>query len=207
MGWTSYHADHYNSKGQVDRKAECDAYFEEGLNRGHYSVVKSAMRGSVYYAAVRKLKKPNGRGEDGKVLFVDIPVQEQEVFAAIFLTRVDNKDYYNFYYKDMEESMCPCECDCPKSILNLLTDTDNNYALEWRKKCREKTEQEKDKLSLKNLPLGSIIRFVIGQKQYEVIKHEAAFQFRRPFWYCPDAGTYIPKTRIPSTYEVIRVGC
>ena len=40
MGWTSQHATHYKWLGKgidrkyvVDRKAECDAYFEEGLNR------------------------------------------------------------------------------------------------------------------------------------------------------------------------------
>ena len=27
MGWTSYNATHYNKHGQIDRKAECDAYW------------------------------------------------------------------------------------------------------------------------------------------------------------------------------------
>ena len=48
MGWTSYHATHYSKTGTIDRKAECDGYFMEGLNRGHYRVEKSAMVGSVY---------------------------------------------------------------------------------------------------------------------------------------------------------------
>ena len=206
MGWTGYHATHYNNKGQVDRKAECDAYFEEGLNRGFYKVVKSAMRGSVYYAAVKPLKKSNGKDEQGNVVYAAIPEQEQRVFAVVFLTRVDNKDYYNFYYKDMDESMCPCEYDCPKSILNLLDETENEYSNEWRNLCREKAEKSKNALSLANLPLGSVIRFVLNGKSYEVVKHGAAFQFKRPFWYNADAGTYIPKTRIPSNFEVIRVG-
>ena len=55
MGWTSYHATYYKRNGSIDRKAECDAYFLEGLNRGHYEVLKSAVVGSVCYAAVRNL--------------------------------------------------------------------------------------------------------------------------------------------------------
>ena len=33
----------------------------EGLNRGHYEVLKSAMVGIVYYAAVKKLKSMQER--------------------------------------------------------------------------------------------------------------------------------------------------
>lgn len=44
MGWTSYHATYYKN-GKVDRKAECDAYFMEGLNTGWYRVIKSHWSG------------------------------------------------------------------------------------------------------------------------------------------------------------------
>ena len=37
MGWTSQHADYYK-KGTIDRKRECDAYWEEGLNKGHFKI-------------------------------------------------------------------------------------------------------------------------------------------------------------------------
>ena len=64
MGWTSYHAEHYKN-GKIDRKAECDAYFLEGLNRGHFDVLKSSMVGSTYYAAIKPLKKSGGKDENG----------------------------------------------------------------------------------------------------------------------------------------------
>ena len=32
MGWTGCHATHYKRNGDIDRKAECDGYFLEGLN-------------------------------------------------------------------------------------------------------------------------------------------------------------------------------
>ena len=55
MGWTSYNAQYYKN-GTVDRKKECDEYWEGGLNRGHFKVLKSTMVGSTYYAAVKILK-------------------------------------------------------------------------------------------------------------------------------------------------------
>lgn len=64
MGWTSYHATHYK-KGTVDRKAECDAYFMEGLNAGYYRIIKSVLVGSVYYAAVENLKRYGERRAAG----------------------------------------------------------------------------------------------------------------------------------------------
>ena len=42
MGWTSYRANYYKN-GKINKKAECDAYFMEGLNRGHFQVLKSTM--------------------------------------------------------------------------------------------------------------------------------------------------------------------
>lgn len=153
MGWTSYHATHYKN-GKIDRKAECDAYFLDGLNAGYYDVLKSSMVGSTYYAAVKPLKK---YGSDGKEV-VDIPESEQEVIGVVFLTSTDSKDYYNFSYKDMSETMGPYQRECPKSILDLLTPTENTYANEWRKDCYANLAKKKDKDSLNNLPVGSVIR-------------------------------------------------
>ena len=42
MGWTSFNAQYYKN-GTVDRKKECDEYWEGGLNKGHFKVLKSAM--------------------------------------------------------------------------------------------------------------------------------------------------------------------
>lgn len=205
MGWTSYHATHYK-KGQIDRKAECDAYFEEGLNAGHFKVVKSAMHGSVYYGAIKALLRRDGVDENGKDRYVPIPEAEQKVFAVVFLTSVDTKDYYNFAYKDMGETMHPFYYDCPKSLLDVLSDTDDTDALAWRSKCREKLEKKKDGNSLSNLPVGSVIRFSRGSRKIEVIKHRAAYQFKRPFWYDAERNCYVSAKHIPSDYEVVSVG-
>lgn len=188
MGWTSYHATHYK-RGTVDRKAECDAYFTNGLNARYYRVVKSALVGSVYYAAVQNL---------------DVPEAERSTWAAIFLTSVDSRNYYNFAYKDMSEDAGPFECKCPASILSLLSPTASEWANDWRKRCWEQINEKKNPKALKNLPVGAVIRFKRHNgEMIELQKHPAAYQFKRPFWYNSDNNTYMPAKRIPVNYEVV----
>ena len=165
MGWTSYRATHYkpvkNGCLTIDRKAECDAYFLEGLNSGYYEVLKSSIVGSTYYAAVKQLKRCGDEDENGNFIAVDIPKEEQRVWGAVFLTSTNMKDYFNFSYKDMSESMGPCRYECPKGILDLLSPTDNEYANNWRAKCYANIEKKKDKNALNNLPAETIIKVVM----------------------------------------------
>lgn len=206
MGWTEYHATYYKN-GKIDRKAECDAYFVEGLNRGFYELLKSSMVGSTYYAAVRPLKRSGGKDENGEYIYVDIPENEQIVFAAVFLTSTNAKDYYNFAYKNMDESCGPCECECPKGILDLLTPTENEFANGWRKRCYENLRKKKDKNSLGKLPVGSEIKFTLYDgKEYTAFKHRPAYQFKRPFWMLINADGYIKTKNIPDNYKVIKRG-
>ncbi len=196
MGWTSYHATHYKN-GKVDRKAECDAYFTEGLNEGFYRLEKSTMIGSVYYAAVTGLKRYNeGKKED-------VPKDEQHTFGVVFLTSVDSKDYYNFSYKDMDETCGPFCYDCPESILKLLSPTTSEFAQKWRDGCRKHRKLRK---ALDALAVGSVIEFerADGTKRY--VKHAPAFQFKKPFWYNPEGHSYIPSKNIPDGYCVIKEG-
>ena len=132
MGWTEYHAEHYK-KGKVDRKAELDPMYTQEehdvlldgktVHYPEYKVLKSAMVGSTYYAAVQITNTVEGFSK---------------VRAAVVLTSVDSKRYCNFAYKDMSEDMGPYCYDCPVSILKLLTETDDEVALDWRAKCWEK---------------------------------------------------------------------
>ena len=72
MGWTSYNAKYYTRKGTVDRKRECDAYWLEGLNSGHFNVIRSTMIGSTYYAAVQPIQRKIGEDESGNSIYEDI---------------------------------------------------------------------------------------------------------------------------------------
>ncbi len=165
MGWTSYHATHYKWIGKgtkrsyvVDRKAECDAYFMEGLNRGHYNVLKSSMVGSTYYAAVQGIKRCLGKNENGEWQYEDVPENERTTFGVVFLTSTDVRDYHNFSYKDMVESCGPYSHDCPKGILDLLSPTDSEYANEWRRLCYENIAKKNNPNGLNKLPVGTIIK-------------------------------------------------
>lgn len=152
MGWTSYHADYYKN-GTVDRKAECDAYWEEGLNRGYFKIEKAVMKGTVYYAAITPIQRKTEEG------IIPIPEEERETFGVVILTSVSMKDYFNFAYKLVDETMGPAQRNCPESILKLLSPIDNEWALEWRKNCWENVRKEKDKRKLSILPVGTKIAF------------------------------------------------
>ena len=118
MGWTSYIADCYKN-GKIDRKEECRR--EVGRNPEWATIVKDAMVGATYYAAMRFTRTG-------------------EVFGLVLKTSVDK---WEFYYKDMSEDMGPCECDCPAGILRLLSPTDNEFANEWRARCWANIEAKK----------------------------------------------------------------
>lgn len=131
MGWTGYYAENYKN-GKIDRKTECD----NNINNSDYlKVLKSSMVGTTYYAAVETIKT-------------------KEVFAVIFLTSVRDGE---FMYKDMDETENPYECRCPKGILKLLSPTNSECALEWRKRCYEYHKGNESINALKNLPIGSVI--------------------------------------------------
>lgn len=185
MGWTQYHATHYNSKGQVDRKAEMDALhtFESGNVKS--SVVKSCMVGRIYYAAVSYTEE-----------------NETKVYAAVAITsgkiRGENP-WFNFGYKAMSEDCGPYYYDCPKTILDLLTPTDNENAVSWREECRKRLAKPK----LSDLPVGTIIKFKRGDTEVNLKKMAPSYQFKRCWWLVVGSNTYMPATRIPADYEII----
>lgn len=198
MGWTSYHAKYYTKNGRVDRKKECDAYWTEGLNRGNFRIEKSALVGTVYYAAVTPLMK----SENGNA--VPIPPEEQETWCVVFLTSTDGKSYYNFSYKDMDETMEPYSYDCPKSVLDCLTPTENEAANRWRAECRKRSEHRSDKAArLRKLPIGAKIEFTDREGNlHRFSKCPACFQFKKPFWMNGDY-LYIKIKNIPDDFRVV----
>ena len=143
MGWTTcLYASNWkyvNGRRIVDRKKECDQICtwerkesEKGFDGRIYppmkdTVLKSAMVGSIYYAAVRREKA----GE------------EPYVWAAVFKTcGKSSHDGTIWGYKDMSEDMNPFFYDCPAGILALLTPTDSEGANEWRRLCRERLAEK-----------------------------------------------------------------
>jgi hypothetical protein len=78
-----------------------------------------------YYAAVEKVEKATGA---------------RSVVCVVCLVNFNRRDKEGmiFGYKDMDETMGPCKTDCPARILDLLTPTDSEYAVEWRAKCQRR---------------------------------------------------------------------
>lgn len=120
MGWTFYHLDYPNKIEEVR-----NLYTWQEDDRGA-EVLDVAANGNIVYAAVH---------------YWNHATNEDEIHAAVVKTATVSRDYFNFGYKDMSESMNPYYYDCPKRILDLLTPTTNEYALEWRRKCAEKRER------------------------------------------------------------------
>ena len=190
MGWTSYHAENYNKRGDVDRKAECDKIWTQNESDEYpeLKVLKSTVIGSVYYGAIAERR--------GGVT--------QKVFGVVTHTNVNSRDYYNFCYKDMDETCGPYDIKCPTTILDLLTPTVNQWANEWRQKCRDYAKQKSEGKTLDKLPVGTTIRFTRWDGvDYECVKMAPNYQFKRTWWYVPATNTYIPSRRIPKEFEVV----
>ena len=206
MGWTFMTAQHYTAAGKVDRKAECESL----LNKKIYQVVKSAMVGATCYMAVKQLyAQQNGRE-------VPIPTAQQPVFAVVVKTGSDAKNGYNFGYKMMDETVGPTDDNCPAGILNLLTAPQNQWAAEWRERCKKKQSAKNSPTSLSKLPVGTIISFKrmeydssTGRSEEVTVrcyKHPAAYQFKRPFWMIAGTTNYMSAKDIPLTFTVEKMG-
>ena len=194
MGWTYYDApvQYRNGKRYIDRKAECDKLFNWREEHKSGKVLKSAMVGSTYYAAVQLLNDD---------------VQE-DVCAVVVLTKTDCKSHWNFGYKDMNETMGPYECSCPESILKLLTPTTNEYALNWRECCKKHNFDKARKDCLRSLPVGTKIRFNLeynmangAQKGDEVTLTKVDRENGKIYWY-GQGYRWKPKY-INSNYKVV----
>lgn len=123
--------------GHQGPRAYLDDQFTYSNERVRSTVLRSALvRMRTYYAAVEQLRT------DG----------EREVFAIVCLVRYNPRDRegYIFGYKDMDETMGPCEAECPVAILDLLTPTTSEYANAWRARCRVTVENRTKRPRLRN---------------------------------------------------------
>lgn len=182
MGWTSTTATHYTESGKIDRKAECDNLYTWETEKRKNDVIKSLMKGNIYYAAVRTTDKDTGN---------------TEVWAAVCLTSTKRNGGFNFGYKSMSESEGPLEDNCPKSILDLLTGTARKYAKEWRERCWNNIRNKKSEAkSLASVKIGEIIEFECGGETIRAEKMAPAYQFKTPWFKIVGGFEYIAKARI-----------
>jgi len=148
MGWDYMHKERWESA-----KAIIDSNCTWENETTAYRVLKSAIVNlHEYYAAVEMIDKETNK---------------RTVFAAVSLLNYANGTYFNFGKKDMSEDMGPNVHNCPENILNLLTDTANKYAIEWRGKCRDAIKARRAKAALKP---GTIIRLTDNDHILRIVK-------------------------------------
>jgi hypothetical protein len=163
MGWLYLSAAHMS--GHNTPKAYLDAQFTyppdpyNGRDHG-LRILASSAQLTTYYAAAERYTES----------------ETQEIFAIVCLTRFNrrNKEGLIFGYKDMTEHMGPCESACPRHILDLLTPTTHEYALDWRARCNARLA-----LTERRKPADGDILMLDGEMRFSDGIHERRFFVER----------------------------
>jgi hypothetical protein len=84
-------------------------------------------------------------------------------------------DGFIFGYKDMDESMRPCEIDCPAAILELLTETDSELAKQWWEQCR-KGLKKKTPVAGETIVLATPTKFTHNAvlSRFRIVEHQVS---------------------------------
>jgi hypothetical protein len=146
--------------------ADKRAYLRSEIERGgQHEVLKDAMVGSCYYAAVKHLAPERGG----------------HIFGVACPTSISGRGYdRQFIYKMMDESVGPVESACPIGILDLLSPLDDasdssGWQRNWRQRCRERHEAKRKAPKLtegETLYLAEPVKFQGGTscRQFTVAK-------------------------------------
>ena len=125
MGWTYTYKGSTPVKDFLASRVNCENEHARWLLLD-IAIVK--MR--TAYMAVEIIRRDKDSGQ--------LDMATRKVVAFVFLLDYrTSESSHDIGYKDMDESMGPCECECPERILQLLTPTSHEYALAWRGRCRE----------------------------------------------------------------------
>ena len=122
MGWTGRW---YYGTTRQERLAKMLEVYNWEDEREKVEVIDSALVGTTAFAAVKVTDKATGK---------------TRVCASVVLSRLDGHELMT---KEIGEEMGPCEKGCPRRILDKLTPTENEFANEWRRRCRERLENKK----------------------------------------------------------------
>ena len=144
MGWL------YQDDPVADPVAELTARFTYDGHTRTWRVLDAARIANTIYMAVNSTDKPTGKSY---------------VFAAVIL--ISNTKKHGFGYKDMDESVGPCQCDCPDRIMRLLTpdrDLPNpGYAADWRARVEARKAAKRQQTQRRqSLRIGTIITLPIA---------------------------------------------
>lgn len=128
MGWTYTHRDKNQSLRQ---------FFERSFWPRHEILDFATVNRSTCYI-LTKQKAYNHFGFH----------YPEQLFCAVVLVRFPSKSYYNFGYKDMDESEGPNESQCPERILKAIEPYPpvNQWAFDWRQRCWDNIKNRRARL-------------------------------------------------------------
>jgi hypothetical protein len=172
MGWLTMSRHHMG--GHATPKSYLDAQFTysrdvDGVAKGLKLLASSCQQNRTYYAAAQEMVD----GVGGAVFAI--------VCKVMWNPR--SKTAEHFGYKDMDESMGPCEDNCPAYILDFLTPTDTEHALDWRLRCRANLERRARRIEDGDrIKLASPLTFTDGHvgNEFIVVKRGRRLSFRDP---------------------------
>lgn len=151
MGWDGIFI-HTPHKTNSEKIACFNSYYK-------FDFAKAVIKNGVLYGAVKDINRETNE-----------PIVWGLVAIINFYT---NKFETEMRCKLMDETMHPYYYNCPKSILDLLTKTDNEHSNEWRKRCYEQLEKAKEKAKVKKtdyLFIKSGVKFSDGNIQHVFCK-------------------------------------
>ncbi|MET0373771.1 MAG: hypothetical protein ABW128_05875 [Rhizorhabdus sp.] len=172
MGWLYMNRHHMGGhetpKAYLDDQFTYNRTLEDGSTRGMRILDSACVGNRVWYGAAQKIEN-------------DVP---GDIVAIVCLVRWNPRDKENlhFGYKDMDETMGPCEDGCPERILKLLTPTTYEGALDWRRRClarlRTRSRKIEDGMRIK---LATPVTFTDGHvgDEFVVVKRGSSITFRR----------------------------
>ena len=193
MGWLFMHS----LDGYSGPKQYLDGQYTQSQQTHVSKVLRSALvKMRVYYAAVETV----------------FPDGKRDVWAAVCLVKYNPRDRegYIFGYKDMSEDSGPCEAECPKEILDLLTPTDSANAKEWRERCHKLLALREQNAKKPKLEPGQIVEFDSPIYMTDKTSHKTLEvvtlwpRSRSIIFRAPDTGlTYNIRNVRRRTYKVI----
>lgn len=161
MGWLIYNHVPASIRDEIARL--CGGEDDENRN---YPVLITR-QGAVWYAAVRSEPKNGQRRESGLCPYGTYVTDATGgyVFAAIFLTTTGGGEWG---YKSMDETAGPTDAasHAPEKLLSLLSETVNEYATDWRARCRAHAALQRRPLKPGDvIRLDEPLRFTDGEQR------------------------------------------
>ena len=94
-------------------------------------------------------------------------------FAVLYLIKGNPRVYsdpYNWGYKDVDETMGPCDTSFPEAWLDLLSHIESRYALDWRQAVRDRAARDR------RFKIGT--KWKYGEHEYTVLERRSPTSFR-----------------------------